>query len=69
MTEIAPVFIDWDMVYLTGRSWDLTPDQIWDMTLGEWFLEYEWRRPRDEGDFAGNLTQGDVDRLRELVDA
>lgn len=38
------------------------------MTFAEWFCEYEWRRPHDKGsDFAGGLTQADVDRLHKLA--
>jgi hypothetical protein len=39
------------------------------MTYAEWFCEYEWRRPHDpQNDFAGTLTQSDVERLRALVE-
>lgn len=34
------------------------------MTMAEWFLEYELRREHDpDNDFAGGLTQGEVDDL------
>ena len=38
------------------------------MTLGEWHLLYEFHRPRGKGDYAGNLTREDVDRLKGLID-
>ena len=38
------------------------------MTLSEWLLEYEHRRPKQDGDYAGGLTQGEVDRLREKLE-
>jgi hypothetical protein len=62
--------IDWDVLYLAARSWEIQPSEFWDMTFAEWFCEYDWRRPRDErNDYAGNLTQSDVDRLKGLIDA
>jgi len=33
----------------------------------EIILEAEMRRPRGAGDYAGSLTQGDVDRLEALL--
>lgn len=33
--------------------------------MSEWFAEYEMNRPRTKGDYAGNLTRGDVDELME----
>lgn len=38
------------------------------MTLPEWFLLFDMNRPKAEGDFAGGLTQGDVDRLSALLE-
>ena len=39
------------------------------MTMAEWFCEYEHNRPKDsQNDYAGDLTQADVDRLTELLD-
>lgn len=36
------------------------------MTLNELVAEYEQRRPHDpENDFAGSLTQADIDELKE----
>lgn len=50
-----------------AREWGIQPSEFWDMTLGEWFLEYDFRRPKETYDFAGNLRQADVDRLKALV--
>lgn len=37
------------------------------MTLGEYLLELEWRSPRDpDHDYAGSLTQADVDFLNAM---
>jgi hypothetical protein len=34
------------------------------MTLGEFVLEFNWRRPHDpNNDFAGSLTQATIDDL------
>ena len=54
-------------MYLIARRWGWQPSEFWNATLAEWFLEFDAERPKAEGDFAGTLTQGDVDRLRDLV--
>ena len=38
------------------------------MTLPELLLEVEARRDRGKGDYAGNLTRGDLDDLRAFMD-
>lgn len=39
------------------------------MTISEWWAEYEWHNPDAiPGKYAGNLTQGDVDELRDWID-
>lgn len=55
-------------MYLIARDWGLAPSEFWDMTISEWFAEFEHRRPRQDGEYAGNLRQGDVDRLSALID-
>lgn len=36
--------------------------------MSEWFTEYEANRTADPGnDFAGDLTQGDVDEIAEML--
>lgn len=54
-------------MYLCARGWDIQPSEFWNMTPGEWFAEYELRRPRGPGDYAGSLTQSDVDRLTRFA--
>jgi len=39
------------------------------MTMAEIMLEWHSKRPRQEGDYAGSLNQGDVDELREWMDS
>ncbi|MCJ8334566.1 MAG: hypothetical protein MJH10_10035 [Epibacterium sp.] len=58
---------DWGGMYLAARSWGISPPDFWDLTLEEWFLEAEMRRPEMPGDFAGKLTQADVDDLWEVA--
>ncbi len=50
-----------------AHSWGIAPSEIWGMTMAEWFLLYEHHRPRQKGDYAGNLTRADVDRLSALI--
>jgi hypothetical protein len=38
------------------------------MTMYELLLEYEVKRPRQRSDYAGSLTQGDVDELRAWME-
>lgn len=60
--------MSWDTLYLIARSWGLTPSEFWDMTLPEWYLEYWDRSPRVQGqDYAGNLTRGDLDDIKEWM--
>jgi len=35
--------------------------------MAEWFVEYEFNRPRTKGDYAGKLTKGVVDELMEFA--
>lgn len=56
-------------MYLHARAWDIQPSEFWEMTLPEWFAEYDFHAGKKPGDFAGNLTQGDVDDIEDwLVD-
>ena len=55
------------MLYLQARGWGVQPEQFWNMTLPEWFLECDANRPRTKSDFAGSLTQGDVERLTQFA--
>lgn len=39
------------------------------MTFAEFWAEYEYHAPSSGGDvYAGNLTQGDVDELRDWME-
>jgi hypothetical protein len=49
------------------RSWGLPPSEFWQMTIAEILLEFESRRDRTEGDYAGKLTQADVEELAEMM--
>jgi hypothetical protein len=55
-------------MFLLARGWGWQPSEFWNATLPEWFLEFDMQRPKQTGDFAGNLTQGDVDRLSALIE-
>lgn len=50
-------------MYILSRQWGWQPSEFWEATICEWWLEYEFNRPKDKGDYAGNLTRGDVDEL------
>lgn len=54
------------MLYLSARAWEIQPSEFWGMTMAEWFAEYEWRN--GDKQFAGTLTQADVDRLMEVAE-
>ena len=54
------------MLYLNARAWEIQPSEFWQMTMAEWFAEYEWRNPGNNK-FAGSLTQDDVDRLKDIA--
>ena len=55
-------------MYLWAREWGIQPSEFWDMTLPEWFLEYELKGPKDpKGTYAGKLTRQDVEELREFM--
>ena len=55
-------------MYLLAREWGIQPSEFWEMTLPEWFVEYEFRtaeRPK----LAGNLTPDAVDELQKMRDS
>jgi hypothetical protein len=54
-------------VYLHARAWGIQPSEFWAMTIGEWFLEYNFR-DKDSGTYAGSLTRADVDDLMDWMD-
>jgi hypothetical protein len=45
----------------------LAPSEFWAMTISEFMHLMEWRRPRTENDYAGKLTRGAVEDLREWM--
>ena len=54
-------------MFLVARGWGISPDQFWSMTFSEWLCEYEWKRPRQEGDYAGKLTRGAIDEIKAML--
>jgi hypothetical protein len=55
-------------MFLSARKWGWSPSEFWDATMSEWFLEFEMQRGPIEGDHAGGLTNGEVERLSALLD-
>jgi len=50
-----------------ARSWEIQPTEFWDMTMPEFFAEMDMRRKDVEGGYAGRLTRGDLDDLKEWM--
>jgi hypothetical protein len=51
-------------MYLYARDWGIQPSEFWNMTMSEWWVEYEAKAPAAKGEkFAGKLTRSDVDEL------
>jgi hypothetical protein len=49
-------------------AWGMSVCDFWEMTPSEWWLIYEVKRPRDtQTDFAGMLSDNDVEELYELL--
>jgi hypothetical protein len=56
-------------MYLWAREWGIQPGEFWEMTIPEWWLEYDMKAPRDPKDtYAGKLTRADVEELKELLE-
>jgi hypothetical protein len=56
-------------MYLWAREWGIQPSEFWDMTIGEWWAEYDLKAPADKGEkFAGKLTRSDVEDLKAWMD-
>ena len=55
-------------MFLLARSWGIQPSDFWDMTLPEWWAEYDYHAIAQPGDFAGGLTQGDLDDIDDWLD-
>jgi len=56
------------VMYVVARQWGIQPSEFWDMTMAEWFCEYEFYNANRPGRFAGSLTERDVDELLELCE-
>lgn len=55
-------------MYLWARKWGIQPSEFWEMTISEWWLEYEINAPSDPKDkYAGKLTRAEVEELKELL--
>jgi hypothetical protein len=53
---------------LAVGAWGVQPGDFWGMDHEEWWWLYEIKKPRDrQNDYAGNLTQSDVEELYELL--
>ncbi len=50
---------------MAARGWELAPSEIWQMTMAEFILEFETRRPHAPTDYAGGLTEGDLEAIKE----
>ena len=56
-------------MYLYAREWNIQPSEFWNMTISEWWLEYESKTSSQTGEkFAGKLTRADVDDLKAWMD-
>jgi hypothetical protein len=55
-------------MYLHARSWGVQPSEFWNMTLSEWWAEYDHHDTTSPGKFAGNLTQEDVNDITAFLD-
>jgi len=46
----------------------MSPSEFRKLTPSEWWRIYEAKKPRDpKNDYAGSLTQKDVDELQEML--
>lgn len=46
---------------------ELAPSEAWGLTLEEYLVLIEHRRPAMKGDYAGGMTQGQVDELDAML--
>jgi hypothetical protein len=54
-------------MYGMARALEIQPSEFWEMTLPELLLEADLKRGRQDGDYAGSLTRGDLDDLKEWM--
>lgn len=59
-------------MYLAARQWGIQPSEFWEMTMSEWYCEFELHIKDAPGAYAGKLTNGVVDDMvddMQLTDA
>jgi hypothetical protein len=55
-------------MYLWARQWGIQPSEFWEMTISEWWLEYDLNAPSDPKEkYAGKLTRAEVEELKEYM--
>lgn len=54
-------------MYLWARQWGIQPSEFWGMTMSEWWLEYDLHSSSKKDKYAGTLTRGEVEELKELL--
>ena len=55
-------------MYLWAREWGIQPSEFWQMTIPEWWIEYELRAPAPKDErFAGTLTRVEVEELKDFM--
>ena len=55
-------------MYLWSRQWGIQPSEFWDMTIGEWWIEYDLHVSSADEKFAGKLTRNDVEDLKSWME-
>ncbi|QDP55379.1 MAG: hypothetical protein Tp176DCM1853251_63 [Prokaryotic dsDNA virus sp.] len=48
-----------------ARAWGIPPSDVWAMTVSEIAHEYEWRRPHMATDYAGGMTEGEIEAIKD----
>jgi len=55
-------------MYLWARKWGIQPSEFWEMTISEWWAEYDINAPSEPGEkYAGKLTRADVEELKDYL--
>lgn len=49
---------------MMARGWELAPSEIWQMTMAEFIIEFETRRPHAPTDYANGMTEGDIESIK-----
>ena len=55
--------IQWDVMYLSARQWGIQPGEFWEMTMPEWYCEYDFHVSRAPATRGGKLTRGDLEEI------